>query len=486
MRTFAFMWLALFAAAFPAAAQPDPTATASPGSPLTADDTLDVATYSILGVSDDGQRVAVAARPMADSPEMNNSRHADPPYISPARARLMVIDTLGGAAREPFKDLVNVQQVAWSHDGRRLAILTAVNGVAPGVGQPSMPIGRLFIWDAKRPALTETRLAGDLRLAADSALEWLPDDSRIIAACRSLPERDGPRRWLRRRTLVELDPRTGRTTPLVTDALITSFAVSGDGSFITFLEDVTGKTGDDEINGAVNDVRLLARPGAGAPRTVAAGKDLEGLQLRWSDDGRAFAYARRGEVFVQRVNEEKPRSLTREVNEKPAAATPGGGDEADKKEQFSVVSFSRDGAVLLATTKKGWYVIRVADGSRRAVLTFDAANEKAGPRIEPIAWSPDGEAIYASWSARDGGERGLVRINVINGELTPLVRDARRFGGFQFSRDGRTVVFTMSDGGRPAEVYAADHQFATIRRLTHGKEWVPAARQLPPAGLKKR
>ena len=201
------------------------------------------------------------------------------------------------------------------------------------------------------------------------------------------------------------------------------------------------------------------------------------------------------------IDEARPRSLTSDVNEKPAspspAAAPGTAgstpapaagtiaapDDSDKKEQFSVVSFSRDGAVLLATTKKAWYAIRVGDGSRRSLMTLDPDKEETSPKIDPIGWNPDGEGLFATWSARDTWERGLVRINVANGEMTSLVKDARLFGGFRFSRDGRTVVFTLSDGDQPAELYAADSGFAQIRRLTGVNEWVAAGRTLPRSEL---
>jgi hypothetical protein len=55
--------------------------------------------------------------------------------------------------------------------------------------------------------------------------------------------------------------------------------------------------------------------------------------------------------------------------------------------------------------------------------------------------------------------------------MTPLVRDARLFAKFRFSRDGRTTVFTMIDGDEPAEPYAADSGFTEIRRLTTINEW---------------
>ncbi|MCK7493740.1 MAG: hypothetical protein MZW92_22215 [Comamonadaceae bacterium] len=64
------------------------------------------------------------------------------------------------------------------------------------------------------------------------------------------------------------------------------------------------------------------QPAGGEPVTIAEAKDLKGLTLRWSDDGRTFAYAKKGEVFVQRIDEKQPRSLTpspKKEGEKPGA-----------------------------------------------------------------------------------------------------------------------------------------------------------------------
>ena len=77
-----------------------------------------------------------------------------------------------------------------------------------------------------------------------------------------------------------------------------------------------------------------------------------------------FAYAEKGEVFVQRIDDEKPRSITPKPKKDPAAPAPASSEE--DAESFSVVSFSRDGSKLLLTSKKGWYVASVADGVARS------------------------------------------------------------------------------------------------------------------------
>ena len=462
---------------------------------FTAEDMLKVSTASVLDLSDDGRRVAVSVRRACDNAEVDNRRFGDPTYLTPSRVRLLVIDTQSGAIATPFDDLVSVRQAAWSHDGKRLAILTASNDAAAAV----------HIWDAEKKALIEVPRKSPV--AAGSGLEWTADDKRLIVALRT-PEQDtsaaarfkrltdGPiivqsskdpfldwddlQRATRTRAIATLNPATGDTTTILPERKISSYRVTRDSRLITFLEDVTEKTDYDVIGGTMNTLRAVDASG-GTPRTIADAKDLKEVQLRWSDDGRAFAYAKKGEVFVQTVDETKPRSLTprpKTENEKtdeakkPEDGKTEDGKKADEPESFSVSAFSRDASKLLITSKKGWYVVNVADAARTAVLTLDPEKEDRNPKIAALAWAPDGSSIYVTYSAFDKWERGLMRLPIgrpagaASSVLEPIIKDARLYSGAQLSRDGATFVFSLSDGDRPADLFAADRDLRNVRRLT--------------------
>jgi dipeptidyl aminopeptidase/acylaminoacyl peptidase len=217
------------------------------------------------------------------------------------------------------------------------------------------------------------------------------------------------------------------------------------------------------------------------------------VQLRWSDDGRTFAYAKNGEVFVQRVDDAKPRSLTPRPKEaKPDEAKPDepGSTEKPRPESFSASLFSQDGSKLLITSRKGWYVVNVADGVRTQVLTIEEEEEGArrNPRINALAWSPDAGAIYVTWSAADRWDRGIMRLPLGRPSgppataLEPLVRDARLYSGVRMSRDGSTFVMSISEGDRPADLYVTDRGFKSVRRLTDLNPWL-ADRALPRSEL---
>ena len=52
-------------------------------------------------------------------------------------------------------------------------------------------------------------------------------------------------------------------------------------------------------------------------------KTLKTTTPRWSDDQRTLAYAEKGEVFVQRIDDEKPRSITPKPKKDPGSYSAG-------------------------------------------------------------------------------------------------------------------------------------------------------------------
>lgn len=492
-----------------------PAAAQSPA-PFTAADMLRVAALNVLDVTDDGRRVAASLRLPLDNATTDHRRYGDPTYLAPSRVTLQVIDTTSGGVDTIFNERVNVRDVAWSRDGTRLAILLARDAASPD----GFPRTTLYVWDAPRRTLAEVLQKAPSPIAVNSSLAWTPDGAWLIVALRS-PESDreararfaaltdGPviehkssdpflewdllNRSTRTRSVAALDPKTGDVRAILPQGRVTSYQVARDGSFITVMEDVTEKTDYETIGGSDNVLKYVdAR--TGEARVILPAKDLKGLTLRWSDDGRWFAYAKRGEVFVQGVDGGEARSLTpKPADDKagPDAAAPAepadqpkpGADARNAPESFSPIAFSRDAGSLLISSRKGWYTVAVASGARQLIVPFEEDEEK-NPRLSLVGWSPDGSALYATWASRDKWERGVVRIDLASKAMTPLVRDARLYGGVRLSRDGRRFLYTMSDGSRPPDLYTADAAFSGPKRLSDANPWL-ASRRVPVSELVK-
>ena len=478
-------------------------AQAAPSSAFTAEDMLKVASINVLDVSESGQRIAASTRRPLDNETTDHRRYGDPSYLVPSRVTLQIIDGRTGAIETPFKQLVNVRDVAWSRDGQKLAILL--------VQEPSSPDGfpttSLHVWDAGTKSLTAVKLHGTDTIAVNSTLAWTPDGNAIFAALRN-PEldrearqrfrvlTDGPvvvhkssdpflewdalNRNTRSRSIATIDVRTGAVRAALPQNKLTSYQPSRDGTFLTVMEDVTEKTDYDTIGGTDNVLKYVDAK-TGETKVLLPASELKGVQLRWSDDGRSFAYAKKGEVFVQGVDGSKGKSLT----PKPTADAekPTGDKAAEKKdeESFSVVGFSRDASKLLITSRKGWYVATIATATRDLVVPMDEDEEK-NPRLSLIDWAPDGSALYATWASRSEWQRGIVRIDVASKTVTPVVRDTKLYNGVRLSRDGSTFLYTVSDGDRPAELHTADARFSAVKKLSDLNPWM-SSKALPRSEL---
>jgi len=127
-------------------------------------------------------------------------------------------------------------------------------------------------------------------------------------------------------------------------------------------------------------------------------------------------------------------------------------------------------------------VASVNGGSRDRVLELDEKNEEKNPRVSLVGWVPAGDALLLQWSAPDRWERGVVRIDLQSKQQTALIRDRNLYQNVRYSLDGTTVVYQMSDGDRPAELYVADASFRNARKLTDLNPWL-ATKSLPTSEL---
>jgi dipeptidyl aminopeptidase/acylaminoacyl peptidase len=461
--------------------------------PFTAEDMLNVATAQLLDLSEDGRRVALSVRRLQDNAETDHRRFNDPSYVAPSMVDLLVVDTGTGATERPFSSLMNVRQAAWTRDGARLALLTVAED------RERLPVTTAWVYDAARRNLHQVPRKAGSEIAVNSELAWSADGAALVVALRAPAEDragqaafralvDGPiivqssrpfldwdelGRRARARSIASMDPATGLATTLVPTARISSYQTSRDGALVTWLEDSTEKTNYDVIGGTDNALRMVAR--GGSPATIVDAKTLKTTSPRWSDDGRLFAYAEKGEVFVQRVDDAKARSITPKPKKEDGAAE-------EETESFSLGPFNREGTRVVLTSKKGWYVAAVADGARERILTLDDKNEDKNPRLSVVDWTPAGDALLVQYGEPDRWDRGLMRLDLRTRQLSALVKDRNLYQGFRPSRDGGTILFQRSDGDRPADWFAADSGLSNVRRLTDLNPWM-ASKAVPASEL---
>ena len=158
---------------------------------------------------------------------------------------------------------------------------------------------------------------------------------------------------------------------------------------------------------------LTASQAGKRPRTIAEAKDLKDVQLRWSDDGRMFAFAKKGEVFVQGDRRVEGRAVSRR-----GRRTKG----RTRRKRRSDGAHARRGRRRTSRSRSRWGRSAAMDrscssparragtsstrhgGRRAADARADARSRQGGaqsPKVAALEWAPDGSSIYATYSAPD-------------------------------------------------------------------------------------
>ncbi|MEE3150951.1 MAG: prolyl oligopeptidase family serine peptidase, partial [Acidobacteriota bacterium] len=182
----------------------------------------------------------------------------------------------------------------------------------------------------------------------------------------------------------------------------------------------------------------------------------ERVNVSWKEDLDAFAYSKDGSIFVMHVGEEEAVDVTE------AHRTI---DTEAKAPEFSVGRWSSSGSELLLTSERGWHVLDIKSGDMRDLLVLED-EEQERPRRAIQAWSKDGRYVYFSYSARDRWQRGLKRLNVESGEAETLVLDGSLYSSWNVSDDGSTIVYTMTAGDSPNEIWVTGPDYSMPKQLT--------------------
>ncbi|MGQ0646284.1 MAG: prolyl oligopeptidase family serine peptidase [Gemmatimonadaceae bacterium] len=476
MRTLVLSALLLAGLSHPTLAQA-PTRQAA----FTANDALDVVTYSVADLSEDGRWIAATSSTRRDGLGVDYRRDGDPSYIRPASARLWIIDTQNAGARPVFAEGRNLRGIAWSPNGNSLGMLLLQNGRFEPV-----------IWDRATGKSRTLPVPAGLYVAENSDLRWTRDGSRIVVALRSNGWKqqvaaefdrltkgpifvqdsrdpflawDGLRRLGNVRSIHAIDVTTGRKTTLLAETMVAQYSITEDDSLMTYQEDITKKTDYDVIFGT--EQKLMARPVTGGDaRTVHP--TLKGMSLTWGTDGRRYAYTREGRVYVTRLGDATPRQIAGPDSGRAAETdTSASARQARANQRFTAVRWSPRGDALLLSNAQGFWIADPASGQRDLVL---ATNDSlpSSPRYAAVAWSADGRHVYFTYGSRTRWERGLVRLDRTTRNVQELVKDGRLYQGFRLSRSGDVLVYSSGEGNRPSDLYVADGSLQSPRRLTSG------------------
>ncbi|MGQ0639513.1 MAG: prolyl oligopeptidase family serine peptidase [Gemmatimonadaceae bacterium] len=444
-------------------------------SAFTARDALAVTTTSVVDVSDDGRWLLVTAALRGDALGVDHRRDGDPTYIRPGRAKVQLIEIASGTARAVLAAPANVRTTALSRDGSKVALLTERAGAL-----------ELSVWDRASGRRSALPLPAGQVVAENSDVRFNRDGRAVYVLLRSAAQTgklrsefarltsgpvfvqdgsdpflawDNMRRLGNVRAIARVDITSGKLIELVPEMGISSYHISEDDSVVVYQQDVTPKTDYDIIFGTEN--RVMARPTDGAttpPRTVLG--SAKGTTIVWAHDGRRFAYAKDGKLYMHTALSSGSPTLV------------AGADSARAEERFTPVRFSPNADAIVLSNRQGLWLQPLPSGTReRIVETSDSV--LTAPRYSVATWSPDGRSLYLSYGSRQKWERGYVRYDRQSRQLEDMVKDGRLYSGLRFARNGTAPVLTIADGNRPGDIYTATSR-SDVRRLTNSNPQLAA------------
>jgi dipeptidyl aminopeptidase/acylaminoacyl peptidase len=468
---------------------PETSRGASPATPprpapspyFSADDALDINTYAVADVTDDGRWIALTQSVRRDGFGVDYRHDGDPTYVHPVPLRLWALDPHTGTRTPVFPDKRAVRGMRWSPDGTQLAML-AWNG---DVFEPA-------IWSRATGRVATLKLPAGKYVAETSDIRWNRAGTQLIAAVHTTAWRamarqafasitsatvqvqsskdpflawDDVRRMGNRRSVGIVDVKTGAYRELVPEAMIGSYTVADDGSVVSYTEDLTKKT-DYEAGGT--DGRLFVRPvTGGAAHALLA--STRGSQVVWSEDGKGYAYSKDGRVYVASVTDSAarlvagPSEAVKGAPVTPPDTTPAGRARS-RIERFTASRFSPHGDALLVSNGEGQWVLDLASSARVLAIAANDSNP-AMPRVNFAAWSDDGSKLYFTTASKTKWERGVVRYDRATKQSDQLVKDGRTYNGLRLSKDGSTAFLTVTEGNRPSDVYMANGDLSNMKRL---------------------
>jgi len=441
-------------------------------SPFTTDDALTLKSFRMQSVTDDGRYIAGVISCRRDRLNVDHKRYGDPTYIAPSLGVPVIIDTETRETQTLFTDKVQARSFAWSPDGKTLAFFLRKGD-------------RYFLntYDRDRKRVNEIALKTDKPVASNSPLRWTPDGSGILLALRDSGWVERARAAFREATvgpitiydskkpflkwdevrglsalqipaLVELKSR--KVTELLPEGRYGNIRQSHDGKFMTYVRNYPEKTVYTRSGGTEYELFMLDMQAPGEPKSLRK-RTSRRLNLTWNENNDTFAYAEKGDIFVQSVFDEEPRNLTKDK------VKPAEGDTA--KVRFSMMRWSPGGSQLLASTKKGYWLIDPRSGGLEMVYALPEDPETT-PAMRVSGWSPDGRNLYMTYAAK------VMRYDLESRRMTELVKDSNLYGGWTMAKNGEKFFYTFSDGDMPNDLYMTDKMFRTKTRLTDLNPWI--------------
>jgi dipeptidyl aminopeptidase/acylaminoacyl peptidase len=124
------------------------------------------------------------------------------------------------------------------------------------------------------------------------------------------------------------------------------------------------------------------------------------------------------------------------------------------------------------------------ESDRWRLVTLERATGKTAILTEALdrpvlsmTWAPDSTRLF--FVAEDRGREGLQMVGATGGAFRSIIAGASSLDDVQFSKDGKTLIYTEQTGSRPTEIYRASSSGGTGVALTHLNDALLSSYSLP-------
>lgn len=442
-------------------------------------DAIEVVSLSNTALSHNGDYVAgITYKGLRNRFEVNHFRFRDPSYVRPFRGQLMLYNTSNGSS-EPIGGPGHVTSPVWSPDNSRLAFFRRIDGEF-----------RVQIYDVANGTLRTLPANPDHNLVGSGSLQWFPDGKSLLLESRASDwmetgmamyreATEGPitvydaeepfLKWdaianhERKSQIVQVQVADGEVRLLLPEGIYQDLTLDDEGDFLVYQVRDPQKTSYDRRTGT-RYAWLKQSLTQNANLQVLVDTSDRSRNLKWTEDRNWFAWSDSGHVFIQSIDSGEPIKLTDRKNELIED-----GDTTEIK--FSVDQWNRAGTQLIARSTEGLWRLDRESGEVERFIVFPKVEERT-VNLRTVAWHPDGQYLYLTYSATKAWRRGLIRYDFAIGEQDELVVDENLYRRWALSKDGSQFIYYFSDGNRPDNLFTATSDFAQRQQLTDLNPWI--------------
>jgi len=131
------------------------------------------------------------------------------------------------------------------------------------------------------------------------------------------------------------------------------------------------------------------------------------------------------------------------------------------------------GPVPMHYSPDGKYLAYLPEDSRRLMVLERATGQVTALDLQTpawkFAWSPDSANLFFTF--QDRGRSRIARIPAKGGNVQIVASGDFHIEEFQFTRDGRSLVYSADSGAKPSELFQATSD-GQLHQLTHFHDWL--------------